>query len=92
MTKPHIDEDLEPVLDLIPLVTAADTIRSYCLQFDKCKGCKFNGAYGKGCYFNNVTPDKWNIGQTIYEQTEEIGKDHFNRPGRRFNKMNGGEV
>lgn len=86
MTKPHIDEDLEPVLNLIPLVTAADTIRSYCLQFEKCKGCKFNGAYGKGCYFNNVTPDKWNIGQTIYEQTEEIGKNHFNRPGRRFNK------
>lgn len=59
---------------MVPLSSAADTIRSFCLRYDKCsKECPFHNAHGKGCYFNNVTPDKWEIGEMIYKMTEEVG-------------------
>lgn len=59
---------------MVPLSSAADTVRSFCLQFEKCsKECPLYNAPGKGCYFNNVTPDKWEIGEMIYKMTEEVG-------------------
>jgi len=83
MSTSNIEDRLAPVLNLIPIGTAADTIRSYCIQNESCDGCKFNGIEGKGCYFTNITPDRWNIADMIYEQTEEISKKHSRRPGRR---------
>lgn len=85
MSTSNINGELEPVLNLIPISTAADTIRSYCVQNESCDGCKLNGAQGKGCYFNNVAPDQWNIADMIYEQTEEVSKKHRRR-GRRNTK------
>jgi hypothetical protein len=84
MTKPHIEDDMEPVLNLIPLSTAADTIRSFCLGRDNCKRCDLFNLYGAGCYFNNVVPCNWDINSIVYDKTEEVGKNHYNRPGRRF--------
>ena len=32
MSAEKMNEELEPALNLVPLVTAADTIRSYCIN------------------------------------------------------------
>ena len=82
MSNPTIEEDMEPVLNLIPLKTAADTIRSFCLGKEKCKGCHLFGLYGAGCYFNNVVPCNWDLGLIIKDKTEEVEKQH-NLKGRR---------
>lgn len=74
MSRENSREKMELVLSMVPLSSAADTIRSFCLRYDKCsKECPFHNAHGKGCYFNNVTPDKWEIGEMIYKMTEEVG-------------------
>lgn len=86
MTKPHIEDDMEPVLNLIPLSTAADTIRSFCLTHENCNTCPLFCVRGNGCYFNTSVPCNWDINSIVYDKTEEVGKKHFNRPGRRFNK------
>lgn len=73
MSRENMREKMELVLSMVPLSSGADTIRSFCLRYDKCsKECPFNNAHGKGCYFNNVTPDKWEIGEMIYKMTEEV--------------------
>lgn len=72
-----VKEKMEPVLCLVPVQIAADTIRSFCLQFEKCsKECPLHNAHGKGCYFQNVTPDKWEIGDLVYEQSDLLSKNN----------------
>lgn len=74
MSRKDLKEKMETILSMFPLSSAADTIRSFCLHYDKCsKECPLYNAHGKGCYFNNVTPDKWEVGEMIYKMTEEIG-------------------
>lgn len=85
-----IQDELEPVLNLTPLVVAADTIKSYCIgNFEKCSdGCPLHNAHGKGCYFNNVTPDEWNISELMYEMTKEIEKGHNMKGKSHENRSN----
>lgn len=79
MSREDLREKTETILSMFPLSSAADTIRSFCLRYDKCsKECPLYNAHGKGCYFNNVTPDKWEIGEMIYKMTEEVGKEKKN--------------
>lgn len=74
MGREYVKEKMEMVLSMVPLSSAADTVRSFCLQFEKCsKKCPLYNAHGKGCYFNNVTPNKWEIGEMIYKMTEKVG-------------------
>lgn len=74
MSREDLREKMELVLSMVPLSSGADTIRSFCLRYDKCsKECPLYNVHGKGCYFNNVTPDKWEIGEMIYKMTEEVG-------------------
>lgn len=78
MASSDIRDELEPVLNLTPLVSAADTIRSYCKQFEKCDECPFHNVSGRGigCYFNITSPEEWDVGGIIYKMTEDIGKKH----------------
>lgn len=65
------DQEKEKVINsdrsaLNPLVTAADIIRSYCRNFESCTTeCPLMNAVGRGCYFNNVTPDRWEVSELI---------------------------
>lgn len=81
MASSDIRDEMEPVLNLTPLVSAADTIRSYCKQFENCTDeCPFYNIRGQGCYFNNVPPEEWDVGGIIYKMTEDIGKKHKSKP------------
>ena len=82
MSNPTIEEDMEPVLNLIPLKTAADTIRSYCLTHENCNNCQLFGLNGKGCYFNTKVPCNWDLAPIIRDKTTEVEKQH-NLKGRR---------
>lgn len=82
MASSDIRDDLEPVLNLTPLVQAADTIRSYCLKYETCNECPFHNVSGRGigCYFNITPPEEWDVGGIIYQKTEDIGKKHKSKP------------
>lgn len=82
MASSDIRDELEPVLNLTPLVSATDTIRSFCKQFEKCADCPIYSInpHGFGCYFQRHTPDTYDIGGLIYNKTEDIGKHHKTRP------------
>lgn len=79
------------ILNLLPVQTAADTIRSFCLGFELCEKieddedsenfgkvikCPFYDLQGRGCYFTNFCPDKWNVNELINKKTEELVKTH----------------
>ena len=74
-----------PILNLLPLSTASDTIRSFCLNHEKCEECELFGLKGKGCYFNNSVPCNWDLASIINNKTEEAEK-HKGRPKRRKKK------
>lgn len=58
---------------LIPLITAANIIRSYCKNFEKCSSeCPLLNSRGRGCYFNNVTPDQWDVCDLIKDMDISI--------------------
>ena len=76
MSNPTITEDMEPVLNLIPLQSASDTIRNFCMGKENCKGCNLFGLYGAGCYFNNVVPCNWDLGVIIYVKTKAVERQH----------------
>lgn len=82
MASSDIRDDLEPVLNLTPLVQAADTIRSFCKQFEKCADCPVFSINSctHGCYFQRHTPETYDIGGIIYKMTEDIGKKHKSKP------------
>lgn len=71
-----VKEKMEPVLCLLPVQTAADTIRSFCKRFEKCSNCPLINTKGKGCYFQNATPDKWEIGDLVYERADLLSKNN----------------
>lgn len=71
-----------PILNLLPLGPASDTIRSFCLNHENCEGCELSGLKGKGCYFNNSVPCNWDLSSIISAKTEEAEK-HKGRPKRR---------
>ena len=82
-----VKDKMEKVLNLIPVQSASDTIRSFCLQFEKCsKECPLYNARGKGCYFQNVVPTDWNIGDLIYERTELLSTTNTRRGRRKGGK------
>lgn len=74
-----VKDKMEPVLSLLPVQTAADTIRSFCIKIEKCSKCPIYNTKGKGCYFQNVTPDKWEIGDLVYERSELLSKNNMVR-------------
>ena len=76
MSNPTIAEDMEPVLNLIPLKSASDTIRSFCMTHEKCEECQLFGLRGNGCYFLNSVPCNWDLSSIIYDQTKETEKQH----------------
>ena len=82
MSNPTIEEDMEPVLNLIPLKTAADTIRSYCMTHENCNKCQLFCLNGNGCYFHTKVPCNWDLAPIISEKTTEVEKQH-NLKGRR---------
>lgn len=58
---------------LNPLITASNIIRSYCKNFEKCSSeCPLLDARGRGCYFNNVTPDQWDVCDLITDMNISI--------------------
>lgn len=73
---------INPILNLLPLGPASDTIRSFCLNHEKCEECELFGLKGKGCYFNNSVPCHWDLSSIISVKTEEAEK-HKGRPKRR---------
>lgn len=80
---------INPILNLLPLSTASDTIRSFCLNHEKCEECELCGLKGKGCYFNTSVPGEWDLASIINKKTEEAQK-HKGRPKRRKKKENEG--
>ena len=93
---------LDEFLNLLPVQSAADTIRSFCLGFELCEKiehdedsenfgkvikCPFCDLQGKGCYFTNFCPDKWNVNELINEKTEELVKTH--KAQRKKKKLEG---
>ena len=58
---------------LNPLITASNIIRSYCKNFEKCSSeCPLLNSRGRGCYFNNVTPDQWDVCDLIKDREIRI--------------------
>ena len=72
----------EPILNLLPLSTASDTIRSFCLNHENCEECELLNLHGKGCYFNTSVPCDWDLASIINNKTKEAEK-HKGRPKRR---------
>ena len=55
---------------LSPLVMASDIIRSFCHNFESCSTkCPLMNVAGRGFYFNNVTPDRWEVSE-LFEGME----------------------
>lgn len=82
MSAEKMNEELEPALNLVPLVTAADTIRSYCINTECCF-CPFYEYHCVGCYLEHTNPCEWDINKIISDYTEKIGKRHKTRPHRK---------
>lgn len=83
MSAEKMNAELEPALNLVPLVIAGDTIRNYCLTHESCEECPLYNLHWVGCYFEHTNPSEWDIEKIVSEMTEKIGKRHKTRSHRK---------